>query len=155
MNIFQQNYSATWAHLFSGLLPKNELRPHLLLSAVWRIRHVPCTENSKQVNMATGRETRSNPVPKYVVGEKVLCYEPDPNKARVLYESKVNFFVTYCFSCGGVLKRCRVFFCYGWPKTLWHVSFAGVTNLFSTCNNMARFHSIIFTMRDLKNVVFV
>lgn len=41
--------------------------------------------------MATGRETRSNPVPKFVVGEKVLCYEPDPNKARVLYESKVNF----------------------------------------------------------------
>ncbi|XP_073252527.1 MSL complex subunit 3-like isoform X2 [Porites lutea] len=39
--------------------------------------------------MATGRETRSNPLPKYVVGEKVLCYEPDPNKARVLYESKV------------------------------------------------------------------
>ncbi|XP_015776129.1 PREDICTED: male-specific lethal 3 homolog [Acropora digitifera] len=39
--------------------------------------------------MAAGRETRSNPVPKYVVGEKVLCYEPDPNKARVLYESKV------------------------------------------------------------------
>lgn len=41
--------------------------------------------------MATGRETRSNPVPKFAVGEKVLCYEPDPNKARVLYESKVNF----------------------------------------------------------------
>jgi len=41
--------------------------------------------------MATGRETRSNPVPKFVVGEKVLCYEPDPNKARVLYESKVHF----------------------------------------------------------------
>lgn len=39
--------------------------------------------------MATGRETRSNPVPKHIVGEKVLCYEPDPNKARVLYESKV------------------------------------------------------------------
>ena len=41
--------------------------------------------------MATGRETRSNPVPRFTVGEKVLCYEPDPNKARVLYESKVNF----------------------------------------------------------------
>ncbi|KAL9971485.1 hypothetical protein ACROYT_G017653 [Oculina patagonica] len=39
--------------------------------------------------MATGRETRSNPVPKFAVGEKVLCYEPDPNKAQVLYESKV------------------------------------------------------------------
>lgn len=42
-------------------------------------------------NMATGRETRSNPVPKFEIGEKVLCYEPDPNKARVLYESKVCF----------------------------------------------------------------
>lgn len=39
--------------------------------------------------MATVRETRSNPVPKFATGEKVLCYEPDPNKARVLYESKV------------------------------------------------------------------
>ena len=47
--------------------------------------------------MATGRETRSNPLPKYVIGEKVLCYEPDPNKARVLYESKVKFYATLCF----------------------------------------------------------
>lgn len=26
---------------------------------------------------------------KFVVGEKVLCYEPDPTKAKVLYDSKV------------------------------------------------------------------
>lgn len=48
--------------------------------------------------MAAGRETRSNPVPKYAVGEKVLCYEPDPNKARVLYESKVMHFLVVCAS---------------------------------------------------------
>lgn len=24
-------------------------------------------------------------------GEKVLCYEPDPTKAKVLYDSKVTF----------------------------------------------------------------
>lgn len=58
-----------------------------------------CTTNrnpKNNSNMATGRETRSNPVPKFVVGEKVLCYEPDPNKARVLYESKVKVVSTYC-----------------------------------------------------------
>ena len=51
--------------------------------------------------MATGRETRSNPVPKFAVGEKVLCYEPDPNKARVLYESKVNFIERVVFMLVG------------------------------------------------------
>ena len=53
--------------------------------------------------MATGRETRSNPVPKFAVGEKVLCYEPDPNKARVLYESKVNFIERVVFMLVGEL----------------------------------------------------
>ena len=53
--------------------------------------------------MATGRETRSNPVPKFAVGEKVLCYEPDPNKARVLYESKVNFIERMVFMLVGEL----------------------------------------------------
>ena len=53
--------------------------------------------------MATGRETRSNPVPKFAVGEKVLCYEPDPNKARVLYESKVNFIQRAVFMLVGEL----------------------------------------------------
>lgn len=27
---------------------------------------------------------------KFGEGEKVLCYEPDPTKAKVLYDSKVN-----------------------------------------------------------------
>ena len=41
-------------------------------------------------NMANAaRDTRSNPTPKYIIGEKVLCYEPDPSKARVMYEAKV------------------------------------------------------------------
>lgn len=26
---------------------------------------------------------------KFAMGEKVLCYEPDPTKAKVLYDSKV------------------------------------------------------------------
>ena len=55
--------------------------------------------------MATGRETRSNPVPKFVVGEKVLCYEPDPNKARVLYESKVTFIERVVFMLVGELTN--------------------------------------------------
>lgn len=28
---------------------------------------------------------------KFVEGERVLCYEPDPTKAKVLYDSKVVF----------------------------------------------------------------
>lgn len=27
---------------------------------------------------------------KFTVGERVLCYEPDPTKAKVLYDSKVK-----------------------------------------------------------------
>lgn len=27
---------------------------------------------------------------KFCDGEKVLCYEPDPTKAKVLYDSKVS-----------------------------------------------------------------
>lgn len=29
-------------------------------------------------------------------GEKVLCYEPDPSKAKVLYDSKVKWKVLCC-----------------------------------------------------------
>lgn len=29
---------------------------------------------------------------KFAVGERVLCYEPDPTKAKVLYDSKVNIY---------------------------------------------------------------
>lgn len=32
---------------------------------------------------------------KFCDGEKVLCYEPDPTKAKVLYDSKVIFFDIY------------------------------------------------------------
>lgn len=28
---------------------------------------------------------------KFCDGEKVLCYEPDPTKAKVLYDSKVYY----------------------------------------------------------------
>lgn len=27
---------------------------------------------------------------KFSIGERVLCYEPDPTKAKVLYDSKVS-----------------------------------------------------------------
>lgn len=30
------------------------------------------------------------PKHKFSIGEKVLCYEPDPTKAKVLYDSKVS-----------------------------------------------------------------
>lgn len=82
---------------FSGFLPKQVRAPpaikcdqllHYLTSTFRCTVHDECQNIS---NMATGRETRSNPVPKFEIGEKVLCYEPDPNKARVLYESKVCF----------------------------------------------------------------
>ncbi|XP_001630729.3 chromatin modification-related protein EAF3 [Nematostella vectensis] len=36
-----------------------------------------------------GHATRSLPTPKHEQGDTVLCYEPDPTKARVLYEAKV------------------------------------------------------------------
>lgn len=35
---------------------------------------------------------RSNPIPKFVQAETVLCYEPDLTKSRVLYEAKVRNF---------------------------------------------------------------
>jgi len=28
---------------------------------------------------------------KFVIGERVLCFEPDQTKARVLYDAKVSF----------------------------------------------------------------
>lgn len=35
---------------------------------------------------------------KFSTGEKVLCYEPDPTKAKVLYESKVcKYFIEKVF----------------------------------------------------------
>ena len=46
--------------------------------------------SKQEVNMATATRTSSLPVPKFSPGEIVLCYEPDHNKAKVLYESKVG-----------------------------------------------------------------
>jgi len=37
--------------------------------------------------------TRKHGIDKFTRGERVLCYEPDRTKARVLYESKVRQFV--------------------------------------------------------------
>lgn len=39
---------------------------------------------------------------KFFEGERVLCYEPDPTKAKVLYDSKVR---EHCF-CFLVLSLC-------------------------------------------------
>lgn len=30
---------------------------------------------------------------RFIIGEKVLCYEPDVTKAKVLYDSKVHTFL--------------------------------------------------------------
>lgn len=36
---------------------------------------------------------------KFFDGERVLCYEPDPTKAKVLYDSKVNnILIINCFA---------------------------------------------------------
>ena len=34
--------------------------------------------------------TRNNAKFKFSEGERVLCFEPDPTKARVLYDAKVR-----------------------------------------------------------------
>lgn len=34
---------------------------------------------------------------KFCDGEKVLCYEPDPTKAKVLYDSKVVYIDIYLY----------------------------------------------------------
>ena len=91
-----RSWSIAWNHLFSGFL----LKQVRTLPAIIEVscctfessfRFIVHDVYQNSLKMATGRETRSNPVPKFAVGENVLCYEPDPNKARVLYESKVSF----------------------------------------------------------------
>lgn len=52
--------------------------------------------------MAYGGKMVSTRGPKFKFseGERVLCYEPDPTKAKVLYDSKVcgkSFHDQYCF----------------------------------------------------------
>lgn len=46
---------------------------------------------------------------RFVEGERVLCYEPDPTKAKVLYDSKVSLTSTMlrylhssCVSCQSI-----------------------------------------------------
>lgn len=53
--------------------------------------------------MVIGCEIRSNLVFKFVVGEKVFCYEFDLNKVWVLYEFKVNFLECMVFMLVGEL----------------------------------------------------
>lgn len=43
---------------------------------------------------------------KFFDGERVLCYEPDPTKAKVLYDSKVKK------NCNSVVLKLFLFFCY-------------------------------------------
>lgn len=46
-----------------------------------------------------GKKMVSTRGPKYkfCIGERVLCYEPDPTKAKVLYDSKVSMKRIICF----------------------------------------------------------
>ena len=37
----------------------------------------------------TEKMAMKSPKTKFLEGERVLCYEPDPTKAKVLYDSKV------------------------------------------------------------------
>lgn len=41
-----------------------------------------CAQNFKMVS------TRG-PKPKFDIGERVLCYEPDPKKIKMLYDAKI------------------------------------------------------------------
>lgn len=55
---------------------------------------------------------------KFHKGEKVLCFEPDPSKAKVLYDAKVNK-ITLLHIClltayFGVLQAVQVAFTHVW-----------------------------------------
>lgn len=45
-----------------------------------------------RLKLGKGKKMVSTRGPKYKfsIGERVLCYEPDPTKAKVLYDSKVS-----------------------------------------------------------------
>lgn len=52
-------------------------------------------------------------------GERVLCYEVDPNKAKVLYDSKITKILDIIPQAGNS-KRKKVEYCvhfYGWSRT--------------------------------------
>jgi len=48
---------------------------------------MPSRRNSTKSKKKTQQGSK---IFKYEPGERVLCYEPDPSKARVLYEAKVS-----------------------------------------------------------------
>ena len=39
--------------------------------------------------MASSTEAPSPEDPTFTLGERVLCFEPDPNKVRVVYDAKI------------------------------------------------------------------
>jgi len=51
---------------------------------------------------------------KFHKGEKVLCFEPDPSKAKVLYDAKVNkimlLHICLLTACFDVLQAIQVAF---------------------------------------------
>lgn len=47
---------------------------------------------------------------KFIEGERVLCYEPDPTKAKVLYDSKV----TILFVFVDIFKQCFFIYTYNY-----------------------------------------
>lgn len=51
-------------------------------------------ERGEKAGPGDGMVSTRGPKYKFSEGEKVLCYEPDPTKAKVLYDSKVlNIYV--------------------------------------------------------------
>lgn len=53
-------------------------------------------------------------------GERVLCFEPDPTKAKVLYDSKVMFFArSFAISIFTVVRG----IIYSWKNGLFLVKF--------------------------------
>lgn len=50
---------------------------------------------------------------KFIIGERVLCYEPDLKKAKVLYDSKVCFIVIMFH----VMVMSLIYFTYIYIKT--------------------------------------
>lgn len=57
---------------------------------------------------------------KFAIGEKVLCYEPDPTKAKVLYDSKVSVASSSTIHCNfqRMPNVMRLFFAWLWFQVL-------------------------------------
>ncbi|XP_067134456.1 MSL complex subunit 3 isoform X2 [Centruroides vittatus] len=72
---------------------------------------------SKRLESTTDKMVSTRGVKfKFSEGEKVLCYEPDPTKAKVLYESKVLELVVSRDSKGRKAPEYRIHF-YGWNSS--------------------------------------